>query len=1496
MNKLTKFSQEVHVDDQVKLYLNNGKEVSGLILEIAQDFVEIMVGSSRQTLYESMIGGWEIIESGFKIKEVNRTVLALTQSYKEYESKLNEDYVLFGNYSPVFAFKKMSKYDMDTTTKEINDVLLKCKSKYEFAVLNKDKSKLHEIHNSLSFLENDHILDPDIKWNKLLVSLKLEQNELIDGAIEGLLELNLNREQLLFVAYAKFVRKQYETTIQVLVKYLLEFGSYTEDVSNYNNLIFLLRMCSLANVFKNLYLRSENRKDENRSLYINSLLLLIDSINPDNLKPLIQLIANDLVEKKSVFENNFILSDLGNVTKKNIPELTVDENVFRAIPSNAVIYYIRKELNYGFIRDSYGNEAFFHFSEIIDHDLKTKIFQATNPVAIPVVCTIRKSDKGYKASTIQLPNKLSDVHKLIRIYMKAGDYVKCNDLLEQVLFADPEDKIALKFKDEIESNRISTISKYSTFFNRAIYEFNINKNQTKAIEYYEKSISANEPKKENSIKNLAMLYHQSGSVDKAIDLVESNIREIKNTDPYNLLSHLCETSRYYDKAIVYLNKIKTNSQQEKFKVLKRIAFCQFNLQRYQDAKNSIETALRIFPREEIALNLSNILESALKSGDFASLENYLTEFELFSAPSGISSIVMKALGKCKFDGMPEKEIEAKEFSYRGLENLRNLINKSTNNIPKQRAAWLLTEIKVVKEFNLDDEDKIYPLISRYFITMAQSSAIENDIESMRIYYAEHFKISRQMNYIIQPLIHYVLSFIMSWNEIQSTEYYGDIKLDDIKRFQRSGLADALDRVLLRSSKIDPMFWTSLVELSIYNNLIKSEIVKTLFSDKNFLEKTLIYLRSCGFQVSDDLSMDSFSSIWDSAIEKRKKEIKDWFLIVNSINKAGNIEEFVNLEPWLKLRSFWLIQRDTERFNSIVNDLLSEIREFLAHSYFDEKERQHRRISILIEQMLEDIEAKPSIYALEGFSSLLQKCQTLVNSAYMSFVESSKPKLIIGICGDSLAVNEQNIAELQISVLNEKYCSPVSGVNITIGENNQCELVDSHYPESSILRGGQEYICKFRIKLSDTVVKQKATSIDINCDYIDRIEEMKHRISESLSLKFYSSSEFKNIENTFAPIADSGPLQDPKMFYGRREFIENISNSILNSRTKCIIIYGQKRSGKSSVLYHLKKELEDSQKAICISFSLGLILEGLNSATFYYKILTSLKDYFSEKCPDLYNELNDVVMEEIEKNPSLKFEEYIRMYIKTISRYPQWKDNHIILLIDEFTYLYTSILKEKLSGDFMKTWKAIIELGYFSAVLVGQDVMPRFKSKFANEFGVTEDRRLTYINEIDARRLIDEPMWDKESNCSRFIGKAIDRVLDYTSSSPYYIPIFCSKLVEFMNQKKLIKLTDADIKEVANNLITGPQALTDDKFDNLLTSGDAEIEAIPQKHTYEILKRIAISSKNIGYCSKDVLPITPESLNIDDILEDLLKRDVIIKKQFDYYKILVKLFEEWLLFH
>jgi hypothetical protein len=377
-----------------------------------------------------------------------------------------------------------------------------------------------------------------------------------------------------------------------------------------------------------------------------------------------------------------------------------------------------------------------------------------------------------------------------------------------------------------------------------------------------------------------------------------------------------------------------------------------------------------------------------------------------------------------------------------------------------------------------------------------------------------------------------------------------------------------------------------------------------------------------------------------------------------------------------------------------------------------------------------------------------------------------------------------------------------------------------------------------------------------------------------------------------------------MFYGREELIQNIAQTIKKSYTqsKSIIVFGQKRSGKSSILYHLKRSLKEEKDLLILDLgNIGLIIDEHSQLPFIYQILWSilikLRDAIEDRIDEGVSPLQLSFPEGREfynqPSPMMAFKEIFDRYKRLASKNEDWRNTRIVILIDEFSYIYGLIISGKIPELFMKNWKALLQENYFNAVLAGQDVMPKFKSRFPNEFGTTQDERVSYLKREDAIKLIDEPIRiGGKRGESRYRERAIKRILDLSAGSPFYIQIICNRLVEYMNRKCAKYVTNSDIDKVKNELIKDVNALSLDKFDNLINSGDTSEDAFADEDTLKVLKSIAINSQ-FGYCHRN--NITCETtVAIDDILYDLVKREVIEREQEQCYQIKVGLFKEWLI--
>ena len=399
-------------------------------------------------------------------------------------------------------------------------------------------------------------------------------------------------------------------------------------------------------------------------------------------------------------------------------------------------------------------------------------------------------------------------------------------------------------------------------------------------------------------------------------------------------------------------------------------------------------------------------------------------------------------------------------------------------------------------------------------------------------------------------------------------------------------------------------------------------------------------------------------------------------------------------------------------------------------------------------------------------------------------------------------------------------------------------------------------------------------------------------------------DFEEIPNPYAPYAESGIVEDERMFYGREELIQNIAGAIQNAKTKSVVIYGQKRAGKSSVLYHLKKKLQTDKRLLVLEWgNIGSIRDNSSQTPLLYQILWgileklqfALEDKVEEGFPALNLPLPESSLEFYSHpDPLTYFNEIFQRYKRQTSKLSAWQTVRIVLLIDEFTYIFDWILQGEISESFMKNWKALLQKNYFSAVLVGQDYMPKFKQQFPNEFGTTQDEPVTYLRKEDAVRLIDEPIRiGGRQGESRYREQAIETIFTLTAGSPFYIQIVCNRLVEYMNRKRAKFVTEADVKQIRNDLISGVNALDIGKFDNLINSGDTSADAISNEDALKVLTLIALNSRT-GLCNYSNI-VCQTYTPIDEILRDLVHRKVIEQRD-QNYRIRVELFRDWLVAH
>ena len=545
----------------------------------------------------------------------------------------------------------------------------------------------------------------------------------------------------------------------------------------------------------------------------------------------------------------------------------------------------------------------------------------------------------------------------------------------------------------------------------------------------------------------------------------------------------------------------------------------------------------------------------------------------------------------------------------------------------------------------------------------------------------------------------------------------------------------------------------------------------------------------------------------------------------------------------------------------------------------------------------------------GYETILPALKLLKKDVYDKFIEIEQrvnPKINIEVL-ESVGLVDTGTTELKVEIRN----SGDSARSVHI--NNLKVMGDDLIEDNNInidirLSAGEEKLVNIELHLCDNAVKGKVAEVEFEIDYDDIFIATDQRIPKSSIIHKtinFEIAPFVEIDNKYRQGA-SGAELDPgdSMFYGRDIIISNIQQTILRGTKNQIAIYGQKRSGKSSLLNQIKGKLESDEchSIICGKFNLQGYGEEeekeKEKENGKRKVLNPVRWILETIAKSLLPGIRKRGIKTLDKSTVSKFfnEEAdafaaLSDFIEHINTIPELQNTHFVIFIDEFTYLYQLIKDGKVKDDFMRRWIAFIEMPGINlqTIVAAQDTLPHFmnESYASNCFNKFSKEPLSYLNKEEALQLIKNPIKDV-----KFHNHSEELIYEYTSGSAFFIQIFCMRLVDYLNfEKKTTIVGKEEIETVAERLCTGTDRLEPSTFECLTKEADGS--DFNEKDNIRVLKAIAERTRAGGHVNIEDLGVDFSPEHLKSVLDNLYARRV-ISKQDKGYSINVKLFVKWIL--
>ncbi|MBD2338013.1 ATP-binding protein [Calothrix sp. FACHB-156] len=260
-------------------------------------------------------------------------------------------------------------------------------------------------------------------------------------------------------------------------------------------------------------------------------------------------------------------------------------------------------------------------------------------------------------------------------------------------------------------------------------------------------------------------------------------------------------------------------------------------------------------------------------------------------------------------------------------------------------------------------------------------------------------------------------------------------------------------------------------------------------------------------------------------------------------------------------------------------------------------------------------------------------------------------------------------------------------------------------------------------------------------------------------------------------------QEQEIFTGRNDIGTRIEQLLLDLRRPPLLLYGQRRMGKTSLLNNLGKLLPNTIIPIFVDLQ-GAPSSASNHAGFLYNLTREMVK--SAKQQDVT--LPPLTRDALNSDPFTSFDEWLDTVEQVL------KENTALLMLDEFEVLDSAITKGRFDEqDILGMLRHLIQhRPRFKVLLAGSHTIEEYQ-RWASYLINVQVVHISYLKEAEARQLIERPVKDFTL---RYEPDAVERVLQLTRCHPFLIQLLCAEIIALKNEqdpsvRRLATLTDVE---------------------------------------------------------------------------------------------------------
>jgi putative methionine-R-sulfoxide reductase with GAF domain len=303
------------------------------------------------------------------------------------------------------------------------------------------------------------------------------------------------------------------------------------------------------------------------------------------------------------------------------------------------------------------------------------------------------------------------------------------------------------------------------------------------------------------------------------------------------------------------------------------------------------------------------------------------------------------------------------------------------------------------------------------------------------------------------------------------------------------------------------------------------------------------------------------------------------------------------------------------------------------------------------------------------------------------------------------------------------------------------------------------------------------------DQHDHFADVIHLISEAVP--------FSYIPNPYVvgtPLAANSPL-----FFGREDVIAFIQENLSASHRNNLVLIGQRRTGKTSLLKQLPVRLTDEYIPVYIDGQTLGLDPGLPN--FFLSLATEI----SFALEDRGFEIEPPELAEFTDSPAGVFE---REFLGKVRRLIEGR--HLLILLDEFEEIEAAVRRGHIDSSVFGFLRHLIQHSdNLSVIFCGTHRLEELASDYWNVlFNISLYRHIAYLERGEALRLVQEPV---AKFGMRYDDLALDKMWRVTAGHPYFLQLLCHSLVNRQNRAERNYITVSDVNAALEEILSAGEA-------------------------------------------------------------------------------------------